>query len=241
MERTISVEEKIRRAEEIYERRHRGDVRPTVKISNDGKKDIKLFKKLILQVLACLLIYLIIYTLQNNDNLFSHDFINKARDILSYDTDFVQMYNNVKNSLLNFFGSNLQDENMDENIDENIGGSDEENINDGSSQDAVNVENTENTAGNENSESSENAVSSENSDNTELTEEEKMIQEIKNTTSFIKPVEGTISSEYGQRETTISTVPKNHTGTDIAANLGTKIVSATDGEVVLASSEGDYR
>ena len=36
-------------------------------------------------------------------------------------------------------------------------------------------------------------------------------------------------------------MPKNHTGTDIAANMGTKIIAATDGEVVLASEEGDYR
>lgn len=39
----------------------------------------------------------------------------------------------------------------------------------------------------------------------------------------------------------LGTVPKNHTGTDIAADLGTKIVAATEGEVVLASEEGDYR
>ena len=35
-------------------------------------------------------------------------------------------------------------------------------------------------------------------------------------------------------------MPKNHTGVDIGANTGTKILSATGGEVVLASEEGDY-
>ena len=51
MERTMSVEEKIRRAEEIYERRKRGVERPiaTVNISED-KKDIKLLKKMIIQI-----------------------------------------------------------------------------------------------------------------------------------------------------------------------------------------------
>ena len=73
-----------------------------------------------------------------------------------------------------------------------------------------------------------------------LSEEEQQILEIKNTTSFIKPITGIISSKYGLRNPTTSTVPKNHTGTDIAANLGTKILSSTDGEVVIASSEGDY-
>lgn len=74
----------------------------------------------------------------------------------------------------------------------------------------------------------------------QLSEEEQRIQTIKNTTTFIKPVEGPISSKYGLRNPTTTTVPKNHTGIDIAANAGTKIISSTDGEVVLASSEGDY-
>ena len=45
MERTISVEEKIRRAEEIYERRKQGNSRPiaTVNVNNE-KKDVKLLK-----------------------------------------------------------------------------------------------------------------------------------------------------------------------------------------------------
>ena len=73
-----------------------------------------------------------------------------------------------------------------------------------------------------------------------LSQEEKDINNIKATTTFIKPIEGTISSKYGQREPTTATVPKNHTGVDIATNMGTKIKSATSGEVVIASEEGDY-
>jgi len=73
-----------------------------------------------------------------------------------------------------------------------------------------------------------------------MSEADKEIQTIKSTTTFIKPIEGIISSKYGQREQATGNVPKNHTGTDIAANIGTKIKSATDGEVVLSSEEGDY-
>ena len=75
-----------------------------------------------------------------------------------------------------------------------------------------------------------------------LSQEQQEIQDIKNTTTFMKPLDdGVISSPFGIREEATGTVPKNHTGTDIAANQGTKIKAATDGEVVLASSEGDYR
>ena len=73
-----------------------------------------------------------------------------------------------------------------------------------------------------------------------MTKEEQYIENIKKTASFIKPVQGTITSKYGLRDPSTTTVPKNHTGTDIAANTGTKIISATDGEVVLSSEEGDY-
>lgn len=220
MERTLSVEEKIKRAEEIYARRHEQDIKgaTTLYLNGKNKKDIKLFKKLILQIVACLLIYLVVHTIQNNNYIFTDDFMQKTKELLSQDTNFEELYNNISGGFTNFFNkqdevNNNQDDEKEEDKkeedkeeEENIGGSSEENK----------------------------------KEEPELTEEEQKILTIKNTTTYIKPVQGVISSRYGIRNPTTSTVPKNHTGTDIAANLGTKIISSTDGEVVLASSEGDY-
>lgn len=251
MERTMTVEEKIKRAEEIYARRHGEDVKSTATLRVNGKekKDIKLFKKLILQMVACLLIYLVFYTVQHSDFIFSEDFVSKTNELLSYDTNFGEIYNNIVNGIQGFLHKQKE---------QNMGGASEDNKNE--SGDNTKTDEKDNKEGenkteekndkdveqnktNENNKEEINAVApnNANSQNVEMTEEEKVIAEIKNTTTFIKPVEGVISSKYGHREPTTSTVPKEHTGTDIAADLGTKIKSSTDGEVVVASSEGDYR
>lgn len=217
MERVMSVEEKIRRAEEIYQRRKQGEAKQVAKVTVNDKKDIKLLKKMIIQILICVAIYLVIYVIQNNQYVFSSDFINKANEILSYDTNFMELYEMIKGQVMSIM--NKETEEIPNN--EAIGGAEEQE-----------------------EQSTENIVEDTNTDNNNtenLSQEELDIQNIKNTTSFIKPVEGTISSKYGQRETATGNVPKNHTGTDISANLGTKIISSTDGEVVLASEEGDYR
>ena len=219
MEKTLSVEEKIRRAEEIYARRHEQDIKSgtTLYLHGKEKKDIKLFKKLVLQIVVCLLIYLVVHTIQNNNYIFTQDFINKTKELLSHDTDFGEIYNNLNGALSDFFNKQKEVNNESEKQEDNIGGASEE----------ISQEN--------------NTVVEEKKEEPQvLTEEEQKIQTIKNTTTFIKPVEGTISSKYGGRNPTTSTVPKNHTGTDIAANLGTKILSSTDGEVILALTEGDY-
>lgn len=215
MERVMTVEEKIRRAEEIYERRKQGETRPIAKVTVNHKKDIKLLKKMVIQILICVAIYLIFYVIQNNQYVFSEDFLNKTNEILSYDTNFMELYEMLKGQVMNFGKQEQQLESEGELNYGAIGGA-EEGI------EEVVVQNTEETAEN-------------------LSQEQQDIQTIKNTTTFIKPVEGIISSKYGQREEATGRVPKNHTGTDIAANLGTKIISATEGEVVLSSEEGDYR
>ena len=223
MEKAISVEERIRRAEEIYEKRRQGESRPITKVSvNNNRKDVKLLKKMIIQILVCISIYMGIYAIYNNKYVFSEDFIKKANEVLSYDTNFQELYNNAKNQIQALFAQDNKNDN--------------EQVNE---QEQQNVENVvQNGIG-----GAEGEVQQENlteNQNVQLSQEEQDIQDIKNTTTFIKPVEGTISSQYGQRDTATGTVPKNHTGTDIAAVTGTKIKSSTEGEVVLVSSEGDY-
>ena len=226
MEKTMSVEEKIRRDEEIYMRRKGQNIelsRDKNNQINTQKKDIKLLKKMIIQIIVCILIYGIIYIIQNSQTIFSEQFINKTKEILSYDTNFVEIYENIKNGIITLNNNLQQKEQTNETQEENkeqepqidseqaIGGAVEE------QEEQEQVEDTK-----------------------EETQEEQDINNTKNTTTFIKPIEGTITSIFGYRDTATGSVPKNHTGTDIAANLGTKIKSATDGEVVLASEEGDY-
>ena len=223
MEKAISVEERIRRAEEIYEKRRQGESRPITKVSvNNNRKDVKLLKKMIIQILVCISIYMGIYAIYNNKYVFSEDFIKKANEILSYDTNFQELYNNAKNQIQALFAKDNKE--------------DDEQVNE---QEQQNVENVvQNGIGGADGEVQQENLTE--NQNVQLSQEEQDIQDIKNTTTFIKPVEGTISSQYGQRDTATGTVPKNHTGTDIAAVTGTKIKSATEGEVVLVSSEGDY-
>lgn len=221
MERTMSVEEKIRRAEQIYERRKQGSDKQIATVSvNNEKKDIRLLKKMIVQILICISIYLVIYFINNSEYVFSKDFINKINEILSYDVNFMDLYNTIKDQYNKIIVNNNEQEQPKQTKEQ------EENT----TQDGIGgaVEDLQNTSD----------VKEETTK--ELSQSEQDIINVKNTTTFIKPIEGIISSKYGQRDTATGRVPKNHTGTDIAANLGTKIKSAADGEVVLASEEGDY-
>lgn len=219
MERSMSVEDKIKRAEEIYARRHEHEPRHMATVSVNEKKDIRLLKKMTMQIIACLCIYLIIHVIQSGNYIFSEDFINKAKEVLSYDINFTQVYNEASNWFIQTTNTNEDNKKQETEIvppqEEGIGGAKEQqNVVEEQKQEGASQE--------------------------PLSQEQQDILKVKETTTFIKPVEGVISSKYGQREPTTATVPKSHTGTDIAANMGTKIKSATEGEVVLVSSEGDY-
>ena len=111
MERTMSVEEKIRRAEQIYERRKQGSDKQIATVSvNNEKKDIRLLKKMIVQILICISIYLVIYFINNSEYVFSKDFINKINEILSYDVNFMDLYNTIKDQYNKIIVNNSEQE-----------------------------------------------------------------------------------------------------------------------------------
>ena len=225
MEKIISSDERIRRAQEIYYKRRNQNLNTRSNYTykeNKNKKDFILFKKLIIQIIVCLIIYTAVYVVKNSNYIFSEQFLEKANEILSYDID-IEKY---CNAMLDYFNSNknlqedsnivkeqnqIEQNNTQEIItDENIGGANEEQV----KTEEQNIQN--------------------------LSQMEIDAMNIKNTYSLIKPLEGTITSRFGQRDPTTPTVPKNHTGIDIAATIGTNIVATLDGIVEIASSEGDY-
>ncbi len=225
----MSVEEKIRKAEEIYYRRKGvNNEQKYVKREqvDESKKDVKLLKN------GCsnfdlLIIYAAFYIIQNNQFVFSQDFINKAKEVLSYDTNFEKMFENIKNNISYFNQNNgifvknterkiMYKEQNTENVEENK--SVEESATDSAIGGAEEEQNLNKSV--------------------ELSQEEQDINNVKNTTTFIKPLEGIISSKFGYRETATGAVPKNHTGTDIAASFGTKIMSLLQMEKLCLASEG---
>ena len=73
----------------------------------------------------------------------------------------------------------------------------------------------------------------------ELSQMEKDAKDILEAKLLIIPLKGTITSRFGLRDPKTLTVPKNHTGIDIAANEGTIFVSSISGTVQEVSNQGD--
>lgn len=228
MERTMTVEEKIRRAEEIYSRRN-GAGYTYQNTTQKVKKGPSLMHRMIKQIIICFMIYGVFYVVNNKEYYLSQEFQTKVEQIASQSETTKKAYEWLNEYIKKYIQP--QNKEIDENIQNN---SNEENNQTKTEETTSNIEinelsNDENIGG-----------SSEETDEVEKTQEQKDIEKVKSTTSIIKPIEGTISSTFGWRTPTTATVPKYHTGLDIAAKTGTKIKSATDGKIILASNEGDY-
>ena len=271
MER-VSVEERIKRAEEryyktkdkTYEKVDENFVKVKKESNNNKKK--RIYKKLITDICICLIIYGCFYQITANQSMFSDDFKNKTKEILNKDINFIQLFSVMKNNVNTFFTQLEQNSsNLTNTTENNSNNGTEDNQNGNGTENNTNNENSTNVSENiqNNNENIGGAIEPENNsegiqqnidttvenpndqtengeETVELSQMEKDANFIKENISIIKPVNGTISSKYGLRNPTTPTVPKNHKGTDIAAVVGTKIISATDGKVVLKSTEGDY-
>lgn len=254
MERTISAEERIRRAEEIYQRRRvQSGVRVSSSTVNSKKSsEYRMFKKLILQIVICLLIYFIFYLIKNSNYIFSENVINKTREFLSYDINFQELYyqageyynNNIKaiiesseeetNEVLNELVNEIVNEQIDSQAQEMI------------NEEVTNIQEEAGIGGGEGgTELLSNEIAQTSADEQEVVEEKQLSQmeidanAIKQNYSMILPLKGTISSRFGPRTAT-EIVSANHAGIDIAVNEGTVFVAAMEGKVTFVSSEGGY-
>ena len=199
MEKVMSIEEKIRKAEEIYNRRS-GNTYNTYLVKNK-KKNPSFTKRLVKQLIICLLIYGIFYVVTNREYFLSEEFKTKLENISAKNEILNKTYQFIMPHIEKYFNKSENINNIDEKTeeeknkenetistnDENIGGKEIE-----TEQEQTEIIETE-----------------------EKTQEEQDIEYVKNNINFILPIEGRISSTFGWRNPTTVTVPKYHTGLDI--------------------------
>ena len=114
MERLLSQDERIRRAEEIYARRQNlreRTKRATVNVS-DEPKNFRLLKKLALQITICMLMYFIFYLINTTNYSFSEEALNKTNEIISHDVDFISICNSAVEAIRGYIFNNGVEENQ---------------------------------------------------------------------------------------------------------------------------------
>ena len=269
MEKSISQEERIRRAEEIYSRRRynnrygeslyrSGETRNRYQPQETRKIKGKMINKMIIQMIVCVIIYTCIYMLQYSNYLFSKDVVDKTKEVMSYDISIENLYNKSNEFFLNLqkkfnWGVNneqndnvneeAQDQNTEETNIENSNAESSENTSEANNENVDNSEISQNDASTEvtNNDTTQLAVggADETQQEEEKSQEEQDIEYVKQNVNIIWPIKGVITSRFGNRTPT-EIVTANHKGLDIAGNMGDNIVSAMDGTVVQYSEEGDY-
>ena len=249
LERIMSADERIRRAEQIYNRRkmQTGVRVPTNNVNTTVKNKYKLYKKLIIQILICFIIYSIMFLIKDSNYVFSKEFINKTKDFLSYDVDFGNLYNSAMNFYYNSIKTFFNKINTNEINNNNALLTNEvqnENVNEDVNKDVNEVVNDESIGGigggiDENIEVSADDIYEQTEPTPQLSQMEIDANYVKETHSITLPLTGIVSSRFGPRQAT-DIISPNHKGIDIAVNEGTVFIAAMSGIVTVASSEGTY-
>ena len=228
MERIISEQDRIKRAEELISRRRGLISARNIKINNNKKK-MSAFTKLFIKTIVSMCIFGIIYFLSQNNNFW----IENIKPILAKDINFEELYNNNKNTFDSIISSISNDKPKEENNQKNIISNNVnfiENVIDNNMINNQVINETVNEVG---------IGGGEGEENINLSQEEQDIEYIKSNFSFVIPAIGTVTSRYGKREPT-DIISENHAGVDIGAVEGTEIIAAMEGTVEEVSSYGDY-
>ena len=229
MERIISEQDRIRRAEEIASRRRRGTISANnINFSNEKRK-MSFLTKIFIQTITSMCIFGIAYFMhQNNSSI-----IENIKPVLSQDINFEEIYNKGSASVQSFMSfiekeDSKEEKNLNNNLEEN------------KAQENVTENNNQTETENQNNIETENQVGVGGTAETViLSQDEQDIAYIKENASIIMPVNGTLTSGYGKRTPT-DIISENHAGIDLGASVGTEIIAAMEGTVELVSSYGDY-
>ena len=215
MERALSLEDKIKKAEEIYYRRN-SDINKKAQIGNSKSKiRYRIVRKITIQTLVSACIFAGIFAILNTTTQ-SENIKNTINEILTYNINVESIF---QNSFINKPETKEEEKTTELVADTEIN---EEAL--------IEQAPVEETLGAAQTEEIIEATSS-------IDLNTDSVQFIKQNISIIKPLDGVITSRFGLRE---NVEPFNHTGIDIAANTGTKIVSAMEGIAEIVSTEGCY-
>ncbi len=227
MERILNDNEKIRKAEEIYYRRNNQNISMNSKQVEKKRGSFK--DKIWFNLVIMFDIAIIIFCIQNKDFIFTTEFLGT-----------IEKYNSELSSKVVDFLSGILNEKSEENNMNILNNDNKANIEDNS------ITNNEIDSNQPNDQSiQENNIGQNTSEiiidnSSSMSEMDMDIENLKAAYSFVKPINGIVSSGFGARESEYQNVKGYHTGVDIAAEKGTIIKASMQGIVELVSSEGDY-
>jgi len=215
LERILSDNEKIRRAEEIYYRRNNRNIVTSFREPKIQKT--YLGSKILLEMLILLLIAIVVFAVKNRDFIFTQEFLSSCQKYNMNITEkfgFIMAYFDNNDESNQVFVTNEQVQNV---------------LKETNSEQIEQVNTIEEVPAQE--------------PQVKQAQPEAVVtdsQSLKALYSFTKPLEGIVSSGFGARKSEYQNVTGEHKGIDIAAATGTKIKSAMSGTVTQVSSEGDY-
>lgn len=215
------------------------------------------------QLLVCTCIYGFVYFIKSKDSNFSNQVINGVTNVLSYDVNIVEFFNNFKNIKIfvphvNENTRNGEEEIKDEITEQQAGEQTSEQVNEQlqeQTQEQV-QEQTQEEVKDQTQEQAQVQVQDQANDQIQESaakeqQESTLVQNegksqmeldaeyIKQNFNITIPVYGRITSGFGNREPT-EIISAFHQGVDISAVEGTDICSAMNGTVIAASYAGDY-